>query len=310
MTTMQASNNYKEILIDLGYTNIIENAKEYRTRPIYRDSDNSTVLSVKKDSGHFIDFARNISGSFEELVKLSLNLTSVDAAKTWISGKYENFNTLKTQTRPEIKTAKTFDKDNLLKLVQDHSYWINRRVTEETLRTFMGGVVTSGKMKDRYVFPIFDHKDNFVGASGRDLLKYDNNQRPKWKHIGDKSEWKYPCSVNHLIIKESNSVIVVESIGDMLALWECGVKNVVVSFGLDISVSLINMFLKFDLERIYLSFNNDSDNNSAGNMAAEKGKSRLLRYFDPHQVVIAFPTRKDFGEMSREEIYQWKTNLK
>jgi hypothetical protein len=308
--TMDHSNNYKEILINLGYTNITENAKEFRTKPIYRDSDNDTVLRVRKDNGCFVDFARNISGSFEELVRLSLNLTNIDDAKKWILGKYQNFNTEKRLVKPEIKMVRTFDKENLLKLVHDHSYWINRGISEETIRTFKGGVITSGKMKDRYVFPIFNHKEDLIGVSGRDLINTKDGTRPKWKHVGDKTEWKFPCYINHSEIKEEKKVIVVESIGDMLALWDCNIKNVVVSFGLDISVPLINMFLRFDLSKIYLSFNNDSENNSAGNIASEKNKNKLLRYFDQNQVDIVLPSKKDFGEMTKEEIYQWKTQIK
>lgn len=307
---MQTSNNYKEILLDLGYTNIIENEKEYRTRPIYRDSSNGTVLKIRKDNGYFVDFARNISGSFEELVKISLNLSSVNDAKTWISDKYQNFNTIKAQVKPEIKVTKIFDKENLLKLVQDHSYWIGRGVSEETIKAFRGGVITSGKMKDRYVFPIFNDKDDLIGASGRDLIIPSNGKRPKWKHVGNKSDWKYPCFLNLEEIKQKKQIIIVESIGDMLALWDCGIKTVAVSFGLDISVALINLFLKLDLDRIYLSFNNDSENNDAGNIAADKNKNKLLKYFDPHQIKVLLPPKKDFGEMTREEIYQWKTNLK
>ena len=303
---MQTSNNYKEILIDLGYTNIIEGPKEYRTRPIYRDSDNGTVLKIRKDNGNFIDFARNISGSFEELVKISLNLSSIDDAKTWISGKYQNFNTEKVQIKPEIRMTRTFDKENLIKLIPDHSYWINRGVSEETIKTFRGGVITSGKMKDRYVFPIFNDRGDLIGASGRDLINFEDGKRPKWKHVGDKSDWKYPCFLNYEEIREKKYVIVVESIGDMLALWDSGVKAIVVSFGLDISVALINTFLKLDLDKIYLSFNNDSENNNAGNDAAKKNQNKLLRYFDPPQITILFPTKKDFGEMTKEELFLWK----
>ena len=46
-------NHIKEIMINLGFGNITELAKEYRATPIYRDSDNSTVLSVKKDTGYY-----------------------------------------------------------------------------------------------------------------------------------------------------------------------------------------------------------------------------------------------------------------
>ena len=40
--------NYREALSDMGYSNICENAREYRMRPIYRDSGNNSSLKVEK----------------------------------------------------------------------------------------------------------------------------------------------------------------------------------------------------------------------------------------------------------------------
>ncbi len=302
--------NYKEILMDLGYSNIIENAKELRTRPIYRDSDNSTVLKINKDTGHFVDFARNVSGSFEELIRISLNLKDIGEAKEWMSKKSGGIFLQKELKKPKIKAPKIFPKDCLAKILPDHSYWINRNMSEDIVKSFLGGVIRDGKMKDRYVFPIHNHKGELIGFSGRDLINNKNFNRPKWKHIGDKSEWKYPLFFNHQIIKSQNEVILVESIGDMLALWECGIKNTIVTFGLDVSVSIINFLLRFDIDKIFIAFNNDSDNNSAGNEAAKKAKNKLLKYFDSEQVKIKLPEAKDFGEMSKESIYIWKNQLK
>lgn len=302
--------NYKEILLDLGYSNIIEGPKEYRARPIYRDSDNGTVLSVKKDTGHFIDFARNISGSFEDLIKLSLNLKDSKEAKEWLNSKNSYILSKGEIKKPEIKMAKVFNKEILAKLAPDHSYWINRGVSEDSVKDFKGGIIREGKMKDRYVFPIFNHKQELIGVSGRDLLTSQASMRPKWKHIGDKSEWKYPLFLNHQVIKDQKKAILVESIGDMLSLWDSGIKNVVVTFGLDVSVSIINFLLRYDIDKIHISFNNDQEGNSAGNMAAEKAKKKLLKYFDFGQVLVSLPIKKDFGEMAKEEILEWKNNLK
>ena len=43
--------------------------------------------------------------------------------------------------------------------------------------------------------------------------------------------------------------------------------------------------------------------------AAEKGYEKLTKFFDRNQVVINLPSKKDFGEMTREEILQWKKTL-
>ena len=302
--------NVRDILLDIGYSNITDNGREFRMKPLYRDSSSNTVLSVRKDTGHFIDFSKNLSGSLAQLVQLSLKLTTVDEAKKWLSGKQgENYESEKRE-KPHIETSKKFPKDFLTQIIPNHEYWLDRGISKETLEIFNGGVCKSGKMKDRYVFPIFNCKKELVGVSGRDLINdKDNNSRPKWKHIGDKKEWKYPLQINFKILKNKREVILVESIGDMLSLWEAGVAHSVVTFGLNINTSVINLLLRLDPQKIIISLNNDEDNNNAGNIAAGKAKNKLLKYFDEDQILVKLPPKKDFGEMSKEEIRDWERSL-
>jgi len=158
-------------------------------------------------------------------------------------------------------------------------------------------------MKDRYVFPICNYKKELIGVSGRSLV----DRNPKWKHIGEKSQWKYPLQLNNKILRKEKKAILVESIGDMLALWDYGIENTIVTFGLDVSVSVVSYLIRIDVDDIFIAFNNDQDKNSAGNEAAEKARSRLSRHFDPEQIHVAVPQgSSDFGEMDKEEILGWK----
>lgn len=300
--------DYKQVLLEIGYSNILENAKELRVKPIYRDSDSGSVLRIKKDNGYFIDFARNISGSFEELIKLSLNLTSLEEAQKWLSGKYSYDRRKIKRSEPEITQIKIFSPSLLEKLEKNHSYWINRGVSEETLKKFNGGVIKTGKMAERYVFPIFNSKNQIVGFSGRDLINKED-LRPKWKHIGQKFSWVYPAFLNKQEVTNSRQVFLVESVGDMLSLYDKGIKNVLVTFGLDIGSGIINFLLKIDCKEIRICFNDDSTNNSAGNKAAEKAFKKLNLYFDSNQIKISLPSKKDFGEMSSQDVSLWFQNL-
>ena len=294
------------MLYELGYSNISEYQRENRTRPRYRDSDNNTVLRIDKTTGRFVDFAENISGSFEDLVKLTLKMKTVDEAQKWVSSKGQSQGDTKIEiVKPEIKSPKVFNKTCLSKLVSNHMYWQSRGISEDTVSQFKGGIIGEGKMKNRYVFPIFDAKDRLVGVSGRYTkpIKYDSI--PKWKHIGDKYAWKYPLFLNHKIIIKEKKVFLVESIGDMLSLWEAGVKNSIVTFGLDVSSTIMGVLLRFDLDKIYISFNNDSNKNSRGNFAAKKVEQKLLKHFDPNQIEVKLPTKNDFGDMDTKEIQSW-----
>ena len=297
--------NVYQILTDLGYK-LKDCGKEYRARPLYRDSDNDTVLKIYKDTGHWFDFKENISGDFSSLVGMTLKLEDPSKAKEWLKDKNFAFQQPKEVSKPLLKSTKKFDLDLLSNLENNHSYWNKRSINNETLSQFKGGVGKAGKMKNRYVFPIFDIKNNIIGFSGRDIT---NLSKIKWKHLGEKNDFVYPLFLNSEVIEAQKEVILVESIGDMLSLYQAGIKNVLVTFGTSLSLGILNYLLKIDVKKIYISLNNDSNKNNAGNIGAEKTYSRLKRYFDDKQLKISLPTKKDFGEMNKEEILQWKNNL-
>jgi len=290
-----------DILTSIGY-DLRDFGKSYRSKPIYRDSNNNTALIIDKETGRWHDFTTNQGGDIKQLIKLTLKTPSEEDLNKYLSG----FTVTAVQNNVKIEQQKIFPKDLLIKLRKDHDYWIKRGVSRETLELFQGGVADNGKMANRYVFPIFNSKDEIVGFSGRSLSK---NPEIKWKHIGAKSNWCYPLKLNKEIILSQKEVIVVESIGDLLSLWDAGVKNVIVAFGIDISSTLISFLIKIDAQKIILSFNNDIDNNEVGNKAALKAKNKLLNHFDEKQIKIALPTKKDFGEMNYEEIKQWKNKI-
>lgn len=289
--------NVKEILTSIGYR-LRDVGREFRTKPLYRDSDSDNVLSIKKDTGYWYDFKTNQHGSFDKLIKITLNLDDAKAEeylknRNW---QYESSGIEKEK----LEELKIFPSELLDKLEKDHSYWLTRNINEETVSVFEGGVAKEGRMKDRYVLPIFNSRKQIVGFTGRDLT---GTKKAKWKHLGDKSKWVYPLYFNKKEVLNAKSVILVESVGDMLSLWQAGVKNSAVTFGLDINNSLLNLFIRMDLDTIYISFNNDE--NQAGNQAAKKLYFKLLKFFDKNQIKVALPTKNDFGEMNKEEIQQW-----
>lgn len=297
--------NVYQILTDLGYQ-LKDYGKEFRAKPLYRDSDNDTVLRIYKDTGKWFDFKQNISGDINSLVQLTLKLESMDDASIWLKNKNFVFHINDETSKPLLKSTKKFDPSLLSKLEKNNEYWVKRGISSATLNYFEGGVAKNGKMKNRYVFPIFDINKNILGFSGRDITY---QSKIKWKHLGEKNQFLYPLFANNNFIEQNKEVILVESIGDMLNLWENGIKNVIVIFGLNLGLPILNYMLKQDIRKIYISLNNDSQNNNAGNIGAEKIYSKLKRYFDSRQIQIALPSKKDFGEMTKEEIILWQKNL-
>jgi hypothetical protein len=299
----------KTILENLGYK-LSDKGREWRAKPLYRDSDNETSLSIKKDSGFWIDFARNYSGKIEDLVEKTLKKPK-GFAENWL--KKEGFTKSErseNDRREELPIIyeKFFDKELLNKLSANYKYWIGRGISKKTLQEFEGGLCTTGRMNGRYVFPIFDENKNIRGFAGRSV--YQNNDI-KWKLIGRRSEWSYPLFLTREHIENEKSCIVVESIGDGLKLWEAGVKNFIISFGLNSLDHLYYSLISLDPEKIIISFNDDYRNgksSGSGNFAAKNFQKNLLSFFNKEQIEIKFPTKNDFGEMTVEEIKEWKKN--
>ena len=292
-------NKVYEILSELGYK-LTDAGIEYRTSALYRDGDNETSLRVYKDTGKWHDFKENRFGELEDLVKLTLGTKTIEEVKYYLQNKDFKPSVLKYE--PTLENEKTFAPEELADMIQDHSYWKRRGVDPSTVSVFEGGVLLNGKMAKRYVFPIFNHKRKIVGITGRDIT---GNSKIKWKHLGEKVNWVYPAIHNFKIIKKEKSVYIVESMGDMLSLWQAGVKNTIVTFGLTLSPKIVSFLIKMDPDKIYLSFNNDSYGNYAGNRAAKKALNKLSVFFDPEDIEIKLPSKNDFGEMTKEEILKW-----
>ena len=88
----------------------------------------------------------------------------------------------------------------------------------------------------------------------------------------------------------------------MLSLWENGIKNTIVSFGVILSPDMLSTLTRMDPDKIYISFNNDSANSNAGYEAALVAKKKLLQFFDEDQITIKLPeSHNDFNEMHLSE---------
>jgi|ETNvirenome_6_85_1030632.scaffolds.fasta_scaffold20317_3 DNA primase len=295
----------REILTEIGYS-LSDQGKYFRTKPLYRDSSSATVLSIRKADGVWKDFRQDIGGSLEDLVRLTLRLKSKSDTTKWMSDRGLNADREIRKIEPKVVQTKVFKNELLYKLVQDHSYWLKRGISADTLDLFQGGTTFSGKMAYRYVFPIFNNKKQIIGFAGRDLKPDQGDDakffRPKWKLIGDKSKWRFPLIINHEIIRKSKEAVLVESIGDMLSLWEHGIKNCIVTFGVSLSPDTLSLLTRLDPDRIFLSFNNDSNNSSAGNKGAYHARKKLLKFFDENQITIKLPEgHNDFNEMHIKE---------
>ncbi len=284
----------REILISKGYQTK-DFGNNLRCRPLYRDSGNDTSLSVDKKTGKWYDFSIGIGGEFSDL----LRLIGAD------SSEIESYKQLHSNySEEELDFDKHFDPQILAQLSKDYSYWVNRNISTATLKEFGGGVDLHWKLKNRYVFPVYNGHNKIIGLFGRDITN--NPKIPKYKILGKKKNFRWPLFLNNSIIQQDRTAILPESPACIFRLWDNGIKNAICLFGTDISPNLINLLVRYNLKSIVIATNNEPDNDNIGNNAAEKIKRKLLEFFDPAAVTIKLPTKKDFAEMTCEEIYTWK----
>lgn len=293
----------KDILQSNGY-NVTDCGNYIQFPALWRNGDDTTSVTCYPDTGKVIDWVTSEHFDIRELFCRVLNLKSDIEINNAIKE-----NNIVINKEVQIKQKKIFDESLLSYLQPDHSYPISRGVSELTCRLFEGGTVgeVKGKLKNRYTWPVKNSRGEIIGFTGRSL----NEDKIKYKHFGNKTEWIWPAFLNNKIIAECRSVILVESNMDILYLWDRGIKNVICLFGSDLSLPILNYLLRRNVEKIIISTNNelDSPNGGVGNEAAIKIKKKLSKYFDSHNCIIKLPPEKDFCDCSTEQIQKFKEEL-
>jgi len=310
----------KDLLHSLGYHELRDDGSYWRTRAIYRDGDNKTSLRINKVTGRFDDFVERISGDIDDLVILTTGVSSEDLGDFYHRLNINPETLVTKREKPKIVMEKTWNMSELANLMPHFKFYENRGISADTLRFFKSGFAHSGSMNERFVFPIF-RKDGLIhGWSGRDMT---GRKEAKWKHIGRKSKWLYPVYVPKTVVNtdgtplitfpcleaimRTGEVILVESHGDMLAHWERGVYNVIVTFGLTLSPALGAFLMSAGLKRIIIALNNDfSSNKNRGKIAAIDMFIDLLSYVDFDKIFVVLPKTNDFGDMKDEEYEEWQ----
>jgi len=309
---MSNQDKVKEILDELGYR-LPDRGSYWQTNAAFRDGDNKTAIQIYKDSGVWKDY---VEGTGYQPLQALVSKTSGSEEKNLnkILGEIKN-NETETSSVQKLETEKKFDDTIYQNLIPHYDFYTQKGISEKTLKYFNSGLCTGGPMYQRHVFPIFNEHQEIHGLSGRDVSTSGNTSRPKWKHMGKTSNWVFPLYLKNShdssqcyesIIKE-REVVIVESVGDCINLFENGYQNCLVSFGLTISQKLICAITELNPSRITISFNNDkSSEENRGLIASIKNYCKLLSFFDYEKINICLPTKKDFGDMNEEDFQNWK----
>lgn len=113
--------------------------------------------------------------------------------------------------------------------------------------------------KNRLMFPLFDHRGNVTGFSGRalrddDVPKYINTRETSVYHKGNMF---FGLNVAKEEIKKANDVIIVEGEFDAISLFEENIKNVVAIKGTALTENQVSLLSRFS-PKVTLCLDQDS----------------------------------------------------
>lgn len=284
-------------LLELGY-NLQDFGNHWRTKAIYRSGNNPTSVMIYKDTGVWRDFVANSAPlPFKKLVELTLGTTDINIISKYIDVDTKNSKPIIVEEKLEME--RIYPEECLKKLFPNYSFYSKREIAEDIQKMYKCGLASAGKMYRRIVFPIYNQDKQIFGFSGRKIDE--NTDAPKWKHIGGKNNWVYPAYIPNFP-EIQDEVILIESIGDSMALTQNGFTNNLVTFGLDCSSALLNFLISKDLKSIYISTNNDKQANvNRGLIAAIKIFIKLSSFFDLDVLKIKPPLLNDFGDMQNND---------
>jgi hypothetical protein len=308
---MDSSEKIESVLRNLEYP-LIDRGDYWQSTAVYRSGDNPQAVQIFKSSGVWKDYVAGDSYMpFSVLVEKTVGK---DSAKSILSDPgFLNVSPQSEQQPVNLQSETVFNSQEFKNLLPHYQFYNKKKISNETLKFFHSGMCTAGSMYQRYVFPVFNKFQKIHGVAGRDMLNSSN--RPKWKHMGKKSSWAYPLyafdaqSNSFPIldsIQRSKELILVESVGDMLALYEHGYDNCLVTFGTSISPHLCSIIMGLSPDNICISLNNDNKKSrNVGRESAIKSFLKLLNFFGSDKLNICLPTKNDFGDMTDSDFENW-----
>jgi hypothetical protein len=184
------------------------------------------------------------------------------------------------------------------------AYYLDRGYRPETLRHFGVGTCVRPLPDGRRllgwsVIPVLDRRDlPPLGYTARNPRWFRGATTPKWFHAVAKSEALF----NRVNAQGSSTLIICEGPGCVMRFHEAGYPGAVATLGASFSEQQFFAFLSL-LHRdvkVYIA----GDRDDAGQAFAEAMRREIGGVCDP---VVIYPPegKKDFGDMTTEEVRQW-----
>lgn len=174
------------------------------------------------------------------------------------------------------------------------------------------GIVRGQGLYDRFngrvVFPLFDHRGNPIGFSGR-VLPWDKRETGKYINSPEtplyhKSNVLFGLNLSRSFIKKKKTAIVVEGELDLISSWQVGIKNVVAIKGSALTEEQVRLLSRF-AQKFILALDSDM----AGDAATRRGIRVAADLGVEIKVAEITGGYKDPDEAARGNVESFKKDL-
>lgn len=183
--------------------------------------------------------------------------------------------------------------------------------------TYLRGSTAADRFRGRIIFPLFDHRGNICGFSGRlmpgnesgEVAKYINTPETPIYH---KANILYALNAARPYIKKKGFAIVVEGELDAISSWQKGFKNIVAIKGSALTEAQASLLSRF-CKKVTLALDADL----AGDSAARRGikiaegaqllvtVASLEGYKDPDELVQNMPDKFDLAIKNAKGVWDF-----
>ena len=174
------------------------------------------------------------------------------------------------------------------------------------------GIVRGQSLYDRFngriIFPLFDHRGNTIGFSGR-VLPWDRRETGKYINSPEtplyhKSSVLYGLNLTRSFIKKKKTAIIVEGELDLISSWQAGIKNIVAIKGSALTEEQVKLLSRF-AQKFILALDSDM----AGDAATRRGIKVASDMGIEIKVAEISGGYKDPDEAARGNVESYKKDL-
>lgn len=276
--------------------------------------DKNPSFSINMKTGLWICYSENRGGNFPQLFA-ELEGCSLEQAYTKLKG-HEN---LLTQVQARIKyklSKKQEQKTHKLSFVtmphgfasyrtsQECPEYLLKRLSWSTIETFKLGECTHNYYKNRVIIPISD-RYQYVGYLARD---YTEKAEKPYLVPKDFDVKRYLFNMDEALqskrFKNFKELIVVEGVFDAMSIYEKRFRNVVASFGADLTDLQIHRLAESGVSSVVMCYDNDTKKKRNTGQENMLELAKTMQFFFQHIYIMKLPPGSDPNEITREQFIE------